>query len=185
MSLQISAIQLVMKQVVLVRAMVRNVLFPNNMTVSPTMYFNVTQRQQQNLSAPVDCIYVTRSECTDGWFADFAIEYGKTYHVYLAIVVCCFGTIANMLNIAVLTRKDMASAPINRILTGIAVADMMIMVEYIPFGYYYYVILPGKMNFPYWGAVYMLAHMHFAQIMHTTSICLTLTLAIWRYLAIG
>ena len=32
--------------------------------------------------------------------------------------MCIFGTIANLLNIAVLTRKEMNGSPINRILTG-------------------------------------------------------------------
>lgn len=112
-------------------------------------------------------------------------QYAKYYHGYFAIFVCLFGTVANMLNIAVLTRKEMAAASINRILMGLAVADMLVMIEYVPFAYYYHVELPGKMNFPYAGAVFMLFHVHFTQVLHTISICLTLTLAIWRYLAIG
>lgn len=114
------------------------------------------------------------------WFNLYA-----QYHGHLAIVVCIFGTFTNLINVAVLTRKDMACAPINRILTGLAVADMMLMIEYMPFAYYYHVELPGKLNFPFSAAVFMLFHIHFTQILHTISICLTLTLAIWRYLAIG
>ncbi len=37
---------------------------------------------------------------------------------YLSLVICIFGTIANLVNIAVLTRKEMNGSPINRILTG-------------------------------------------------------------------
>lgn len=130
---------------------------------------------------------ISKPQCEDcNWIIqDVAVRYATTYHGYVAIAVCLFGTIANLLNIAVLTRKDMACAPINRILTGLAVADMIVMVEYMSFAYYYYIELPGKMNFPYAGAVFVLFHTHFTQIMHTISICLTLTLAIWRYLAIG
>ena len=54
------------------------------------------------------------------------------FHGYLALLVCCMGTLFNLLNILVLTHKDMRSNPINLILTGIAVADCLVMVEYIP-----------------------------------------------------
>ncbi|XP_022919804.1 G-protein coupled receptor dmsr-1 [Onthophagus taurus] len=107
------------------------------------------------------------------------------YHGYLAFIVCIFGTIANIFNIIVLTRKEMACVPINRILTGLAVTDMLLMVEYMIFAYYYHAVVMKEYQFPYWGAVFMLVHIHFTQIAHTVSICLTLTLAVWRYLAIG
>ncbi|XP_044263835.1 G-protein coupled receptor dmsr-1-like isoform X2 [Tribolium madens] len=132
---------------------------------------NVSESRQQ-----VDC---------GGEFEIVARIYAHEYHPYLAIAVCLFGTVANILNIAVLTRKDMACAPINRILKALAVADMILMIEYIPYAYYDYIFVKKKMDFPYPGAVYMLFHAHITQILHTTSICLTLTLAIWRYLAIG
>jgi cell division protein FtsL len=45
-----------------------------------------------------------------------------------------------MMNILVLTHKDMRTNPINLLLTGIAVADMMVMVEYIPFAIHMYLI---------------------------------------------
>ncbi|GBP94430.1 Mariner Mos1 transposase [Eumeta japonica] len=228
--------------------------------------------------------------------------------------VCSLGLIANTMNVAVLTRHDLAAAPINRLLKWLAVADVFVMLEYVPFAIYSYMylnwlaisvgnqtrsfrrtstlftassnsrlpldarppvrmalmepkelsltgrkattgaidlhlysarlcyltvlqpsysqhvspaliyfstarvnlllcslvplrseavlgytgteyrrsgrsrsrrdVLPGKLDFPYSWAVYLLFHMHFAQIMHTTSICLTLSLAVWRYLAI-
>lgn len=51
-----------------------------------------------------------------------------------------FGTFANILNIVVLTRKDMANAPINKILKWLAVTDMFVMIEYIPFATYRYLV---------------------------------------------
>lgn len=109
----------------------------------------------------------------------------RQIHGYASLVVCVFGTIANILNIFVLTRKELLNSPINRILTGIAVADMLVMLEYIPFATYMYVLLPpGVKHFSHAEAVFILIHMHFSQLMHTISICLTLTLALWRYLAI-
>ena len=61
-------------------------------------------------------------------------------HGYLAVTVCVLGTFFNMMNILVLTHKDMRTNPINLLLTGIAVADMMVMVEYIPFAIHMYLM---------------------------------------------
>ncbi|XP_030375135.1 probable G-protein coupled receptor 139 [Scaptodrosophila lebanonensis] len=106
-------------------------------------------------------------------------------HGYVSLLICIFGTIANILNIMVLTRKEMAKAPINKILKWLAVADMFVMLEYIPFTCYQYIYMkPGEKDFSYGWAVYVLVHMHFTQILHTISIGLTVTLAVWRYVAI-
>ena len=56
------------------------------------------------------------------------------------MVVCIFGTLFNIANILVLTHKDMKMNPINMILTGIAVADCLVMVEYIPFTIHMYLM---------------------------------------------
>ena len=48
------------------------------------------------------------------------------------MLVCVLGTLFNLANILVLTHKDMRN-PVNMILTGIAVADCLVMIEYIPF----------------------------------------------------
>ena len=48
------------------------------------------------------------------------------------MLVCVVGTLFNLANILVLTHKDMRN-PVNMILTGIAVADCLVMIEYIPF----------------------------------------------------
>lgn len=109
----------------------------------------------------------------------------RHYHGYASLIVCVFGTIANLLNIVVLTRKELVTTPINRILTGIAVADMLVMLEYMPFAAYMYLLRPpGAKQFTHGEAVFILSHMHFSQLLHTVSICLTLTLALWRYMAI-
>ena len=53
-------------------------------------------------------------------------------HGWLAMLVCILGTLFNLANIMVLTHRDMRN-PVNMILTGIAVADCLVMIEYIPF----------------------------------------------------
>nr|ALM88304.1 neuropeptide receptor A8 [Chilo suppressalis] len=128
---------------------------------------------------------VTFAECDycSGHFWEVVEAYNRI-HGYFSLLVCIIGLIANSMNIAVLTRRDMAAAPINRLLKWLAVADVFVMLEYVPFAVYRYLVLPEKLDFPYSWAVYLLFHMHFAQILHTASICLTLSLAIWRYIAI-
>ncbi|XP_039277183.1 sex peptide receptor isoform X1 [Nilaparvata lugens] len=118
-----------------------------------------------------------------GGIRDLAKSY-RSVHGYVSLIVCAFGTIANLLNVIVLTRKELCSVPINRILTGIAIADMLVMLEYVPFACYMYLRPSILSEFTYTGAVFILFHTHFSQVLHTISICLTLTLAIWRYVAI-
>ncbi len=80
-------------------------------------------------------------------------------------------------------------SPTNLILTGLAIADLLVMIDYIPFACYGY-ILP-QLNYSkeelltYSWAWYVLFHSIFAQILHTTAIWLTVTLAIWRYIAVA
>lgn len=119
----------------------------------------------------------------NGFLTYLALTY-KLYHVYIALIVCLFGILSNILNIIVLTQKEMMRNSINKILTGLALADMFVMIDYIPFAIYIYLLLPRYKIFTYGWAVYIFFHMHFTQIFHTISIALTITLAVWRYIAL-
>ena len=70
-------------------------------------------------------------------------EYNKRISIFF-LQVCIFGTVANILNVMVLTKKDMAKAPINKILKWLAVADMLIMIAYIPFVSYQYIYMNAR-----------------------------------------
>ena len=59
-------------------------------------------------------------------------EFYPPIHFWLAMLVCILGTLFNLANILVLTHRDMRN-PVNMILTGIAVADFLNNLEYIPF----------------------------------------------------
>ncbi|XP_067013511.1 G-protein coupled receptor dmsr-1-like [Anabrus simplex] len=118
-------------------------------------------------------------------------NFQKTYnhiHGYASLLVCLFGSLANILNIAVLTRREMTS-PTNTILTGLAVADLLVMLEYIPFACHQYLPhgrrRPFKDRYSYGWTWFVLFHSNFAQVCHTISIWLTVTLAVWRYIAIA
>lgn len=168
-----STSQAILKIMSVLRSKFNSTMDKNDLDALLEIYSNLSENKSDD-----DCC----NGCI-GFIKDVSDIY-KEYHGYLSLMVCLFGTVANLLNIVVLTRKDMSCSPVNRILAGLAVADMFVMVEYIPFSYYYSIILPKKQEYPYNWAVYMLFHGNFAQVLHTISMCLTLTLAIWRYLAI-
>ena len=133
----------------------------------------------------------TATEAPGFWYPgakglqDFGNWY-KDYHGYLATIVCVFGIIANILNIVVLTRKNMISAT-NCILTGLAISDGLTMVAYLPFALRFYVLY-GNAPSPErntLGAVrFMLFYACFSVVVHTVSIWLTVTLAVFRYIFI-
>lgn len=106
----------------------------------------------------------------------------------MSLFVCIFGSIANSLNIAVLTRRDMRS-PTNAILTGLAIADLLVMIDYIPYNVNEYLFTQFKYSREeqrsYAWAVIIYFHAFFSQTGHTISIFLTVTLAVWRYIAIA
>lgn len=115
----------------------------------------------------------------------FHSAYAKL-HGYLSLFVCIFGSVANSLNIAILTRREMRS-PTNLILTGLAVADLLVMLEYIPYASHMYLLTnrPRLEQFSYGWSLFVLFHSIFTQVCHTISIWLTVTLAVWRYIAVA
>ncbi|GBP52414.1 hypothetical protein EVAR_4697_1 [Eumeta japonica] len=137
-------------------------------------------RNRLNISIGKECEH---TDYCSGEFRELILGY-NSIHGYVSLLICLFGSLANALNVAVLTRRDLAAAPINRLLKWLAVADVFVMLEYVPFAIYRYMVLPRQLERPYSWAVYMLFHMHFTQIFHSASIFLTLSLAIWRYVAI-
>ena len=74
----------------------------------------------------------------------------------------------------------------NSILTGLAVSDMMVMLDYIPFAIHSYIrtdLSPEEM-YSYNWAVFALFHAHFSVVCHSISTWLTVLLAIWRYISV-
>lgn len=60
------------------------------------------------------------------------------YHGYVSLAVCAVGIVGNMLNVAVLTRTNMAASSTNFILTALAVTDLLTMTSYVPFAVQFY-----------------------------------------------
>ncbi|XP_014370348.2 G-protein coupled receptor dmsr-1 [Papilio machaon] len=114
-------------------------------------------------------------------------EFQRVYikvHGYIALIICLLGSAANSVNIAVLSRKEMISTT-NSILTALAVADLLVMLDYIPLALHIYTTIGSELHRNSYGwAVFVYFHSIFSQTFHTISIWLTITLAIWRYIAI-
>ncbi|CAL8112156.1 unnamed protein product [Orchesella dallaii] len=138
----------------------------------------------------------------------FGVAY-RGIHGYTSLVVCLFGSIANILNLIVLTRREMIN-PTNIILTGLALADLLNMVEYIPYAIY---MTHFRQEKTYGWAMFVLMHSNFSQVRkkgdmerkldingiyfhllnsflkfqvcHTISIWLNVTLAVWRYIIVA
>ncbi|KAK0052065.1 G-protein coupled receptor 139 [Biomphalaria pfeifferi] len=128
------------------------------------------------------------SNATSRGLLEFAISLGSI-HGYVAVAVCLFGVLANSANIIVLTRKHMASST-NILLLWLAVADLLTMLEYLPFVIHFYIMAPGDPLRPpfssqefYWTC-FLLFHASFSIVCHSVAIWLTIALAIFRYIYI-
>ena len=83
-------------------------------------------------------------------YYQFLNQYAHAYwqvHPYLSLTICSFGILTNMVNIHILGKKKMQS-PINCILTGIAVFDIITMVDYVPYVVHFY-LRTGLGNYLY------------------------------------
>ncbi|KAI8795685.1 G-protein coupled receptor 139 [Biomphalaria glabrata] len=103
-------------------------------------------------------------------------------HGYLAPVICVLGIIANCLNIVVLTRKNMIS-PTNVLLTWLAISDGLTMMAYLPFVILNYHIYKGEPS-PLSNARFIMFFAIFSVVVHSISIWLTVSLAVFRYVFI-
>lgn len=74
----------------------------------------------------------------------------------------------------------------NSILTGLAVSDMLVMLDYIPFSLHFHVHADqsDERMYSYYWTLFALFHAHFTCVCHAISTWLTVLLAIWRYLSV-
>ena len=105
----------------------------------------------------------------------------QSVHGYISIVVCVFGIVCNIMNIVVLTQKNMITST-NFILVALAVADMLTMVSYLPYAVYFYCMtVPSHTHpHPYGWVVYLLFNTYFIITAHTIAMWLTVALAVFR-----
>ena len=109
--------------------------------------------------------------------------YGR-WHGYITLAICSIGIPLNILNITVLTRKNMQT-PINCILTWLAVSDIATMISYVPFAIHFYVehtsnTMSMAKNSLGWMR-FLVVYLNFSATTHTISIWLGVALAIFRH----
>ncbi|XP_069177810.1 G-protein coupled receptor dmsr-1 [Procambarus clarkii] len=106
----------------------------------------------------------------------------KWVHFRLAVCIAVTGVLTNLLTVSTLTRRTMTT-PTNLLLLGLAVADLLVEVEYIPYATSTLVggdqLMQAKEH-----ALYVLIHAHLSHVCHTIAIWLTVTLAVWRWVAV-
>jgi hypothetical protein len=102
-----------------------------------------------------------------GYCGPWLMEVGTWYagvHGFSSLIVCFFGCVMNLLNLVVLTRKEMHN-PTNAVLTGLAFADLLNDLEYMPFAFFLKVLArPGYPPKTYSWALFVLAHSNFSQV---------------------
>ena len=106
-------------------------------------------------------------------------------HGYLSLAACTFGSTSNAMNIAVLTRRALIS-PTNLLLTALAVADLLTMVFYVPYAAYFYCYArPDELGYhPAAWIRYLLFNNGLNITAHTAAMWLTVSLAVFRYVAV-
>ncbi|KAK2161310.1 hypothetical protein LSH36_119g12008 [Paralvinella palmiformis] len=120
----------------------------------------------------------------DSRLKQFGIWY-QGIHGYVSIVVCVFGIVSNIMNIMVLTQRNMVT-PTNYLLTALAIADMLTMTSYLPFAVYFYCVteLDYEYNHPQGWIVYLIFNTNFIITCHTIAMWLTVSLAVFRYIVV-
>lgn len=122
------------------------------------------------------------SKCTEFPLLMNFNNWYKEIHGYLSAILCICGVITNILNSIVLTKKSMMN-PINLILLGIALSDMLKMLSYSIYTIYLNLITyPFPCDYPhtYSWICFILLHSSIIICTHTTSTLLIVALASFR-----
>ncbi|XP_065209238.1 G-protein coupled receptor dmsr-1-like isoform X2 [Planococcus citri] len=106
---------------------------------------------------------------------------------YLHFIFGAIGSILNIFNIIVFTRKSMIS-PNNLLFANLAIVDLFCIIAYMPRSWHEFIRLQKysvKEHRVYEWEMVSLHAWHIASIFHGVSIWLTIMLAVWRYIAIA
>jgi hypothetical protein len=108
----------------------------------------------------------TEDFCGPSWEA-FGSTYGSV-HGYTSLILCLFGSLMNVINLVVLTRRGMIN-PTNLILSALALADLLNMIEYIPFALFIKILAHNGNRNTYGWALFVLIHSNFSQVSQSNS----------------
>lgn len=146
----------------------------------------------RNYTTPFINMGVTTVGLTTASFLNFSEEktglehFSEAYrpmHGVIAPIICVLGIIANCLNIVVLTRKNMIS-PTNVLLTWLAISDGLTMMAYLPYAILNYHVFAKDDASPLSNARFIMFFAIFSVVVHSISIWLTVSLAVFRYIFI-
>ncbi|CAG5127627.1 unnamed protein product [Candidula unifasciata] len=130
-----------------------------------------------------DGMTMSNKSMTNDDLSSFSDWYAQ-YHGYVSLCVCLGGIVTNTFNVTVLTRQHMRT-PVNLILTGLAVSDIITMLSYLPFSIHFYCVYPSNMSSPEKNSklwmTFFVFHINLTLVTHTISIWLCVVLAIVRY----
>ncbi|CAG9537335.1 unnamed protein product [Cercopithifilaria johnstoni] len=119
------------------------------------------------------------------WF--YAIhKFYNPIHTYLSIAICILGAMCNFCNILVLTRKRMHT-PVNMILTAMACCDTVVLFSNLVYTTHYTFSALSNCHPEQWSygwAVFLVCHAHLSLIGHSSSIWLSVMLALIRYMTL-
>ncbi|KAK0394203.1 hypothetical protein QR680_000615 [Steinernema hermaphroditum] len=111
----------------------------------------------------------------------------QVVHRYLSTIICVGGLLANFMHIIVLTRPVMRKCAINRILSLMAICDMLIMVSYIIFTVRFGFAIDSSdppVGYDLGWIVFLMVHVVFSIALHTISLYLSVVTAFIRYKAL-
>uniref|UniRef100_A0A915BM76 G-protein coupled receptors family 1 profile domain-containing protein n=1 Tax=Parascaris univalens TaxID=6257 RepID=A0A915BM76_PARUN len=110
----------------------------------------------------------------------------RPIHTYLSIFMCAVGTICNFCNIVVLTRKQMRT-PVNMILTAMACCDTVVLFSNLIYTTHYTFVAFANCHPRHWSygwAMFLIAHAHLSLVGHSSSVWLSVMLALIRYMTL-
>lgn len=118
-----------------------------------------------------------------------AMRHFGRIHGHLSAIVCVFGLLANLANVIVLTRKNMANSSTNRILMWLAVADLLMFTVYFPQVVHFNLLrepnTPYLTTSSYAWVKFSQFVVSFVIIGHAAAVWLTVILALFRFLYIA
>ncbi|XP_062587063.1 G-protein coupled receptor dmsr-1-like [Saccostrea cucullata] len=138
-----------------------------------------------NITSPLEsCLLQRQCEDPEGLQAYACGVY--RIHGYFILTLCCFGIPTNIVNIIILTHKSLRS-PVNNILTGIAISDLVTMVITVPLGLHFYIrngldITENK--YTYEWSMFLAFYAMMTITMQTVSIWLGVCMSFFRYVYI-
>lgn len=107
------------------------------------------------------------------------------FHGPLVVSICIFGITTNIVNIIVLTRRQMIG-PTNVLLTGLSSAQLVLLCNFLI--YTIYVIMDNPCNRStktYVWLSYLLLNVNLNLVSHTIALVHTTSLAVFRYVAVA